>query len=346
MSLKNNDRFAELDALRGVAAIAVLIHHFLYVYSNRFGYESFSFQDVDISNSLGRYGVELFFMVSGFVISMSLENKKGIRYFFISRFSRLFPTFWFCLFVTLVFKVTFASFSDFSFSNIAANITMIPLMFWEKPIDGSYWTLMYELFFYSLIAMTYKLMSKHYIVLFAVFVLIGVLLLSFGITQKETRAAYFLLIPHGQLFLAGVVFYRLWLTKSIGGNEYLLKLFLVSLLLIQLGLSFIETDRLNLVSFSMIALFFFTFLLMIQGKLRFIASRPLCWAGTISYSLYLIHQEIGYILINRLVYQSFNEIIAIIFSMVVVFLLSFLINKKVEKPSDRWFRRRLTHLLN
>ena len=50
MSLKNNDRFAELDALRGVAAIAVLIHHFLYVYSNRFGYESFSFQDVDISN--------------------------------------------------------------------------------------------------------------------------------------------------------------------------------------------------------------------------------------------------------------------------------------------------------
>lgn len=61
MSLKNNDRFAELDALRGVAAIAVLIHHFLYVYSNRFGYESFSFQDVDISNSLGRYGVELFF---------------------------------------------------------------------------------------------------------------------------------------------------------------------------------------------------------------------------------------------------------------------------------------------
>ena len=63
---------------------------------------------------------------------------------------------------------------------------------------------------------------------------------------------------------------------------------------------------------------------MIQGKLRFIASRPLCWAGTIPYSLYLIHQEIGYILINRLVYQSFNEIIAIIFSMVVVFLLSFL----------------------
>lgn len=346
MSLKTNYRFEELDALRGIAAIVVLLHHFLYVYSQRYGYDSFNFfQGVDISNSLGRYGVELFFMISGFVISMSLENKRGIRYFFISRFSRLFPTFWFCLFFTISFKLIFDPFANFTLSNIVANVTMIPLFFWEKPVDGSYWTLMYELFFYSIIAIAYKVTHKHYLILLSFLILAGVILLFSGVTPRETRTAYFLLIPHGQLFLAGVMFYQLWLSNVKGDKCGLLKSSLVAILFIQWSLSFIGTDRLNFVSSAMITLFFATFLLMINGKLRFIANSALTWAGTISYSLYLIHQEVGYIVIQKLIRHSVNEVFAIVLAIIFVFFLSFIINRLVEKPSNRWFKMKLDFLL-
>ena len=79
----NQTRLQPLDALRGIAALGVVLFHFTL---GRNGYENiFRF---------GTTGVDLFFMISGFVIFMSLEKADGLRTFLINRFSRLYPAYW------------------------------------------------------------------------------------------------------------------------------------------------------------------------------------------------------------------------------------------------------------
>ena len=90
----------ELDGLRGVAALAVVFYH----YTTRF---SIKFNSDIISNVInfkyGHYGVQLFFVISGFVIFMSIEKVKSPFEFLYKRFVRLYPTFWMSLFLTFFY---------------------------------------------------------------------------------------------------------------------------------------------------------------------------------------------------------------------------------------------------
>jgi peptidoglycan/LPS O-acetylase OafA/YrhL len=70
MSEKIKTRFLELDVLRGIAAFSVVLFHYTSVYSSRFKHSP----DLHFYFGHGRHGVELFFILSGFVILMSLEN--------------------------------------------------------------------------------------------------------------------------------------------------------------------------------------------------------------------------------------------------------------------------------
>src|SRR5262245_16693709 len=78
-----SSRLRELDALRGVAALFVMFYHFS---MDRTGFERYL--------SFGTTGVDLFFIISGFVIFMSLEKVSDSREFIINRISRLYPTYW------------------------------------------------------------------------------------------------------------------------------------------------------------------------------------------------------------------------------------------------------------
>jgi peptidoglycan/LPS O-acetylase OafA/YrhL len=67
----SDNRIIELDSLRGIAALAVVFYH----YTTRFDAK---FQTTVITDRIsfpyGHYGVELFFIISGFVIFMSVKN--------------------------------------------------------------------------------------------------------------------------------------------------------------------------------------------------------------------------------------------------------------------------------
>jgi peptidoglycan/LPS O-acetylase OafA/YrhL len=92
-----NQRYSELDAIRGVAVIMVVVYH----YSVRYGYPI----EPVFSFGLGKYGVELFFIVSGFVIFLTLDKTTHALDFIVSRFSRLYPAYW--IGVTLTFSVVY-----------------------------------------------------------------------------------------------------------------------------------------------------------------------------------------------------------------------------------------------
>jgi peptidoglycan/LPS O-acetylase OafA/YrhL len=90
MKIDRPRRLLELDALRGIAAIAVVCFHLGLSYQE---------ESHKIFN-LGVTGVDLFFIISGFVILMTLEKTKNWQDFIISRASRLYPVYWVCVSLT------------------------------------------------------------------------------------------------------------------------------------------------------------------------------------------------------------------------------------------------------
>src|SRR5262245_50490010 len=90
------DRVPGLDALRGLAAVAVLAFHFTTRFGIVFGHPTALWFQVP----WGVRGVEVFFVISGFAIELSLDSTRSARDFLVSRALRLYPTFWAALAVT------------------------------------------------------------------------------------------------------------------------------------------------------------------------------------------------------------------------------------------------------
>lgn len=92
-------RVNELDLLRFFAALAVVFHHYSL---DGFAAESMTIMPYPLLASISKYGylgVELFFMISGFVILMTASN-GDLKKFVISRLIRLYPAFWVCCSIT------------------------------------------------------------------------------------------------------------------------------------------------------------------------------------------------------------------------------------------------------
>ena len=89
-------RLVELDALRGIAAMAVVAYHYTTHYANQIGHMT----PLRFGFPAGNYGVHLFFLISGFVIFMTLERTRNAMDFVVSRFSRLYPAYWAAMLVT------------------------------------------------------------------------------------------------------------------------------------------------------------------------------------------------------------------------------------------------------
>ena len=157
MSVSVQGRYENVDALRAIAATLVVVQHF-------FGDIVREAQDpqgplaqlVGVSlNSvdLGRFGVVLFFLISGFVVPFSIRGAHPLRRFAISRFFRLYPALWLAV---LVLAVIFAHRgTPPSVATVLANMTMFPSFLGVPWLSGIYWTLTIELVFYVLCAMLF-----------------------------------------------------------------------------------------------------------------------------------------------------------------------------------------------
>ncbi|TOO76409.1 acyltransferase, partial [Vibrio parahaemolyticus] len=108
--------------VRGIAALAVVIYHYLYRYN-----ELYTHQDLNLDWAYwGKYGVQLFFIISGFVIFMSLERVKKPLDFIASRFTRLFPAYWIALIITTLVVYSFGlPGREVSLTSTVINFTML-----------------------------------------------------------------------------------------------------------------------------------------------------------------------------------------------------------------------------
>src|SRR6185295_20159155 len=94
MTSVSHGRFQEIDVLRGLAALAVLFSHYI-PFWDRYVYHI----PVLVPNAVGYYAVSLFFIISGFVIFMTVERCNTVLDFAVLRFSRLYPMYWVSLLV-------------------------------------------------------------------------------------------------------------------------------------------------------------------------------------------------------------------------------------------------------
>jgi peptidoglycan/LPS O-acetylase OafA/YrhL len=137
-----------LDAVRGAAALLVLLEHGLHHCFP--SYLEFSKSHIVV----GQAGILVFFMVSGFLIPKSLEEGKGNASFWLRRFFRLFPVYWFSIALGLGY-VAFAG-SNLLRVNLSDTTTWLAnaalLQGWlNRPhVWDVYWSLHYEVGFYIL----------------------------------------------------------------------------------------------------------------------------------------------------------------------------------------------------
>jgi peptidoglycan/LPS O-acetylase OafA/YrhL len=149
---KLGDRMQFLDALRGLAAMCVVVQHSLEQLSPlwaRFFLERFR---------LGEFGVVVFFLCSGFIIPASLERQGSQAKFWIGRFFRLFPLYWTVLAAVLILHYAFnryplaPEYLDHPVRSTLVNLTMLQ-DFLSAPLAlGQSWSLAYELVFYGLVS--------------------------------------------------------------------------------------------------------------------------------------------------------------------------------------------------
>ena len=145
------NRIYALDGMRFLAAMSIVMYHYVFAgyLSNQMTY--LHFEDFGYIFKYGFLGVELFFMISGFVILMSVQNKNIIS-FATSRIIRLYPIFWISVSLT-AFVIVLGGGERYNvdLKQYLINLTMISDIFHVKYIDGVYWTLLVEIKFYLLI---------------------------------------------------------------------------------------------------------------------------------------------------------------------------------------------------
>lgn len=197
-----------LEALRGIAAMVVVLHHAFGIVALPQNYNTILLGNLF---SPGHLGVDVFFVLSGFVIAYS--NQKGgrppheISLYALRRLARIFPIYWFaCLiFFPLYFAFSRSAEADFSPSRVVGNLLLFPSH--QNPIIGVAWTLQFELMFYLLFIPL--LWSRKVGV--AIWVGLTVAILVAGATGHAFSNAWTaqLLSPYVLEFLGGIMVWKL-----------------------------------------------------------------------------------------------------------------------------------------
>jgi peptidoglycan/LPS O-acetylase OafA/YrhL len=318
----SNVRLQELDALRGIAALSVLLFH----YADRFdqayhhrGYFPYTFD-------IGKYGVQLFFVISGFVIFWTLERTRRSSDFVVSRFSRLFPAYWASLAITFVL-VAIAGLPGQSVTWHAAlmNLTMFPDFLRAPLVDGSYWTLQVELFFYAQMLLWYAVGALKgvrwivcgWLLLAGAYAIADLLGTAWSYTARELLDLRYI-----SYFATGILMYRLRGRATEFADVALLA-----------GALVVTTLTWGWEEGLALAVCVGVFALLNAGRLAMLGRSWLLFLGSISYTLYLVHQEIGYILIAHFEQIGLHPMPSILLVTVMMVVLAWLVSRLVERPA-------------
>lgn len=329
-SSPSRGRLTELDALRGIGALCVLVFH----YSTRF-HELFpQAAHVPFSFPGGNYRVLLFFTISGFAIFFTLDRIGSVADFIVNRFARLYPAYLTAMLLTLSIEyLAHATQLLVGPGAILANFTMLQGFAFIPEVDGAYWTLTVEIAFYACMVAIWKCGGVRRLEP----VLAGWLMLRWlfwAWPDMPERIIMLLVLRYTPFFVIGMLAYRLWRGQRSMAQQA------PYAVLALLSVATMETWDVTVVAIVLVC----AFLALIQGHLRFLAIGPLIWLGGISYSFYLIHQHVGFVIMLELARAGFSPWIGFATAFLVALVLGTAINRLVERPAGEailaWWKRR------
>ncbi|MEU8569290.1 acyltransferase [Streptomyces pathocidini] len=344
-------RLRALDGLRLIAALMVAFYH----YGGRDGEvaEAWGTSPGELfpaSSQLFAYGclgVQIFFVISGFVICMSGWGRP-LRSFFASRVARLFPAYWAAIIlVTAVFALPWVAWEAVSPSDALVNLTMLQQPLGVERVLGVCWTLWAELRFYALFALFVVLpgANRSRVVLFCAVWLLSAVVAE-GANQPLLDIA--LMPEYAPFFIGGI---GLYLVHRDRRDMTAWGIVAVSWLIGQ----HYAVDRLwhppnpdffsYRMSYVIIAIVTFGFAAVAAialGYLRWANWRWLTVAGALTYPFYLVHEHLGWVAIGALHGTLGLPPWAVLFGAVGVMLgLAWLLYRAVETPLTPRIRRAL-----
>jgi peptidoglycan/LPS O-acetylase OafA/YrhL len=214
----NDRKLLNIQALRACAVMLVVFSHLVHI-EEKYGHGGHVLSDVFL---YGVYGVDLFFVISGFVMIAVSQRKKGRKaakplLFLYNRVTRIYPVYWFyCSLVLAVYllRPEMVNSSQGNQVNILASYLLWPQRL--APLLAVAWTLTHEMYFYIVFAVMLCRPRRHiqfYLVMWLIITIAGNLIL--GGPANPVMAIIF--HPLTLEFIAGC-FVALILFN--GGNRY------------------------------------------------------------------------------------------------------------------------------
>ena len=343
MSIIKIREFPEIDFLRFIAITSVVIFHFT---SRRHEILPYGYLVKGPPWNLGWVGVNLFFIISGYVVSHTILKSYNAKDFILKRITRIYPALWLILPIVFLgqYFIPYSIFKDRStLANLLGSMTLIPpsvlnlsnitnfdwltLVLWSLKVEMVFYILCYILFNFF----PYKKIVFYSILICALASILLIVSLNFNFSygnQVEVvlKGLGFDYLPW---FVLGMLFYQ---QKVLRENRHIL-IFLFSVLALAISASKNNSSLGQIAEFAVIVLFILVVFRKKNSKL--IKLKIFQALGFSSYEMYLIHQGLGIpilvFLIKKFELTSVESFLLMTIITLLLFLLSLYISKITQK---------------
>ncbi|MFB7781600.1 acyltransferase family protein [Streptomyces vinaceus] len=341
-------RLRALDGLRLLAALMVAGYH----YGGRGGQISEAwgasprqlFPAAAPWLAYGCLGVQIFFVISGFVICLSAEG-RSVRAFAASRAARLYPAYWVAL-VLVAVAARAVSPSDF-----LVNLTMLQQPLGAGRVLGVCWTLWAELRFYVLFALCVVLPGggRRRTLLFCAGWMLSAVLADAADPGGKGFLVQALMPQYAPFFIGGIGLYlahrapRDRLAWAVAGAGWLLGQHYAVAGLWHAPDPRFFSYRSAVVIIAVVTAGFAAVALVALGRLGRARWRWLTLAGALTYPFYLVHEHLGWVLISAL-HRRAGLPPGAVFALTVaaILALAWAVHRGVERPLGPRLRRALS----
>ena len=278
--------FRNIQWLRAVAALLVVGHHALPRYRAMGGPDLAPLKLLEFAF----FGVDLFFVVSGFVMMHLVDGvpptARNVRAFLARRAARIYGWYLPCALFALALIVAYEPASELARIDVPRSLALATIDMKTLILPVS-WSLTHELYFYALMALAWVAAPRRLEpVLWTTGALLAALLWRYPFSEDSLAA--FLASPFLLEFLAGALLYRH--RGRLGAWPLLLACAALGTLLFWGGMQAnAGSQAVRAWTFAPAAAAFVALLVGLEGSGRFVAGRVAVALGDASYSIYLLH---------------------------------------------------------